>query len=104
MLRKLGESSFSIRTTVDNSRKINIRVLPIFSIELHKKDIEVLEKIKEFFGVGSIIYRTRKDVTTVIYSVQDYDSLVSKIIPHFLNYPLITQKQIDFQRNSWINK
>nr|QBG64933.1 LAGLIDADG endonuclease [Cordyceps cicadae]QZM06837.1 hypothetical protein [Cordyceps chanhua] len=91
-----GESSFSIRTTVDNSRKINIRVLPIFSIELHKKDIEVLEKIKEFFGVGSIIYRTRKDVTTVIYSVQDYDSLVSKIIPHFLNYPLITQKQIDF--------
>lgn len=37
-----GEGSFSIRTTIDNSRKINVRVLPIFSIELHKKDIEVL--------------------------------------------------------------
>nr|UYL26215.1 LAGLIDADG endonuclease [Cordyceps militaris] len=91
-----GESSFSIRTTVDNSRKINIRVLPIFSIELHKKDVEVLQKIKEFFGAGSIIFRTRDGVTTVIYSVQDYDSLVSKIIPHFVNYPLITQKQRDF--------
>lgn len=41
---------------------------PIFSIEIHKSDLILLEKIKLFFGVGNIV--NRKNRSTVIYSVQ----------------------------------
>ena len=56
----------------------------------------MLEQIKCFFGVGSIIFRERNNKTSAVYSVQNYNDIVLKIIPHFLNYPLITQKQKDF--------
>jgi hypothetical protein len=63
---------------------------------LHIRDIEVLYKIKEFFKVGSIIVRIRNGKSTGIYSVQSVKDLVTVIIPHFIKYPLITQKQADF--------
>nr|QDG01225.1 cytochrome c oxidase subunit 3 [Scytalidium sp.] len=91
-----AESSFIIRIAKDKSRLFGIRVLPIFSIELHIRDIEVLHKIRDFFNVGSVIIRNREGKSTGIYSVQSVKDLTNVIIPHFLNYPLITQKQADF--------
>lgn len=91
-----AESSFSIRIGKDKSRLLGIRVLPVYSIELHIRDIKVLHKIKEYFNVGTVIVRIRNGKSTGIYSVQSINDLVTVIIPHFLKYPLITQKQADF--------
>lgn len=91
-----AESSFVVRIAKDNTRKFGVRILPIFTIELHIRDIEVLYSIKEFFKVGSVKLRVRDGKSTGIYTVQSIKDLVTVIIPHFTKYPLLTQKQADF--------
>jgi len=44
-----AESSFSIRITKDKKRKVAWRVSPIFSIELHKRDLLILKRLQIFF-------------------------------------------------------
>lgn len=90
-----GESSFVIRITKDDTRKQCWRIKPIFSIELHKKDLNILKKIQKYFGVGNIIFRGRNN--NAIYSVQSIKDINNVIIAHFIKYPLLTQKQIDFE-------
>ena len=91
-----AESTFSIKIAKDSSRFMDLRILPVFAIELHIRDLEVLKKIKEFFDVGSVTVRTRNGKPTGIYSVQSLKDLTEVIIPHFKEYHLLTQKQADF--------
>lgn len=88
-----AESSFSLRIAKNSSRKSGWRVLPIFIIELDSKDIILLKRMQEFFGVG--IVSIRKNGMAVYY-VQSFSDLTHVIIPHFKNYPFLTQKKADF--------
>ena len=91
-----AESTFSVKIAKDEFRLMGLRILPVFAIELHIRDLEVLKKIKEFFDVGSVTVRIRNGKSTGIYSVQSLKALTEVIIPHFNEYPLLTQKQADF--------
>ena len=91
-----AESSFSVKVGKDVTRKHNIRIVPVFIIELHNRDIALLNMIRDFFGLGTIITRVRRGKPTAIYSVQSLKSLSEVIIPHFKQYPLLTQKKADF--------
>jgi len=62
-----AESTFSIRIGKDKSRLLGISILPVYSIELHIRDIEVLHKIRWFFNAGSVIVRIRDGKSTGIY-------------------------------------
>jgi hypothetical protein len=75
---------------------MGLRILPVFAIELHIRDLKALKNIKNFFCVGSITVRTRNGKPTGIYSVQSLKDLTEVIIPHFKEYQLLTQKQADF--------
>jgi len=44
-----AESTFSIRIFKDKNRKFGWRISPIFSIELHNKDLLLLKRIQAFF-------------------------------------------------------
>jgi hypothetical protein len=74
--------------------KVNLdNIQPFFQIGLHIKDLEVLKIIKKFFGdVGSITYEN----DSVKYRVSSLNDILTKIIPHFDKYPLITQKLGDY--------
>jgi hypothetical protein len=63
-------------------------------LKLHIRDLDILIRIKSFFkNVGNIhIYKT-----FTVYRVQNKKDLINVIIPHFNNYPLITEKQNDFK-------
>ncbi len=87
-----AESSFVIKIS-KRIRKFPWNIIPTFTIELHERDISLLIKIKEYFGVGTIIKRVRNGKYSAIYLVQSLNDLVKKIIPHFKNYPMLTQKQ-----------
>jgi hypothetical protein len=89
-----GEGSFSVRFTKNSQRKSGWRVSPVFAIELHVRDLKLLERIQAFFGVG--IVTVRKTRNTAVYTVQSFNDLTDIIIPHFDKYPLISQKQADF--------
>ncbi len=89
-----GESSFIISITKRSSYKTSWGIHPIFKIELHKRDLALLEKIKTFFGVGNItISNTRDSATFAVSSVKEINKV---IIPHFDKYKLVTNKQVDY--------
>lgn len=88
-----AEASFSIRITRDKNRKTGWRISPIFSIELHNRDILLLKRIWAFFNVGTFTEQKNGKVT---YYVQSFADLTKVIIPHFNKYPLLTQKKAYF--------
>ena len=61
-----AESTFSVKIAKDTSRLMGLRILPVFAIELHIRDLEVLKKIQEFFNVGSVT------VTTLMVNPLEY--------------------------------
>lgn len=85
-----AEYSFFIRITKDKNRKTGWRVSPIFIIELNNKDILLLKRVRDFFGVGSF---TERKNGNVVYYLQSFANLTEIIIPHFNKYPLLTKKE-----------
>jgi len=84
-----AEGTFTI--IIDNPS--NWRVQAKFQIGLHVRDLDLLLQIQKFFkGIGSI----GKSNNMVFYSVSGLKDLITVIIPHFLKYPLLTQKAVDF--------
>lgn len=89
-----GEGSFSISFSKRAKFSLGIEVRPSFSISQNKRSLEILNKIHSFFKVGSIRY-SRSD-QTYKYEVRSLSDLSLKIIPHFQNFPLMTNKHKDF--------
>jgi hypothetical protein len=89
-----SESSFSLKVSKKSTAKSGWSVIPAFQIELHSRDIILLRKIKDYFGLG--IISERLDRNTIVYSVKSTRDIVKVIIPHFDKYPLITQKRADY--------
>ena len=87
-----GEGSFSVTFIKDKSYKSGWQIKTSFSIGLHKKDLALLEEIKNHFGVGGI---SKKGVNGIQYYVNSPKDLLV-IENHLNNYPLLTQKQVDF--------
>lgn len=87
-----AEGCFSV--IIEKSGIEKWRVRTSFEINLHIKDVDILYKFKSFFGVGAIYLRTNKNIA--VYRVSNIEYLRDNIIPHFNDYPLITQKFIDF--------
>lgn len=77
---------FSVIVEVSNTKKVKIS----FEINLHEKDKDILYKIKTFFGVGDVYHRPDRKI--VRYRVTNVNKIKDHIIPHFLNYPLISKK------------
>jgi len=65
-------------------------------IELHSRDVNILEQIKDYFNdIHFMIYvnEKRKLTRLDIYSLKD----LAVLIKYFEKYPLITQKRVDFE-------
>jgi hypothetical protein len=87
-----AEGCFSIGIRPDAKLKTKWRVLPVFIIKLHKKDLIILEDIKKTLQVGKIRKSGEKSVQ---YVVESFKELVV-IVNHFDKYPLVTAKVSDF--------
>ena len=90
-----GEGTFYISIRKDNEYKLGWQIGAEFQIQLHKRDLNLLLQLQDFFsGTGSInISKTRDSVS---YSVKSIKNITNIIIPHFLKYKLLTQKAADF--------
>ena len=92
-----GEACFHISVLKNKNYKTGYAVLPIFSIQLHIKDHPLLEQIKNYFQVGTLLVKSNKTGNaTVIYSIQSIKDINNYIIPHFDKYPLLTKKRADY--------
>jgi hypothetical protein len=66
-----------------------------FEINLHIKDIAILHQIQAFFNCGIVSSRPNRNLA--VYRATRLSDLVGIIIPHFITYPLVSQKQLDFE-------
>lgn len=84
-----------IKLNSDNSVKLVRQIQLSFEISLHIKDIELVYKLKSFFGEAGTIFipSTRKDVRLKITALND---IFNFIIPHFRQYPLHGMKSLDY--------
>ena len=88
-----SEGTFTVMIDQNQKRTLGWRVQAKFQIGLHKRDLDLLLQLQQFFGgIGSI----GKSENMVFYSVSSVKDLTQTIIPHFLNYSLLTQKASDF--------
>lgn len=89
-----AEGSFMMIFSKSSESRYGYRIRPIFQIELHKKDINILKNIKKFFGdIGFITEGAKNSMAFRIRSLSD----LSKIISHFDKYPLKTKKRADYE-------
>lgn len=92
-----AESNFGCVVAKSDTIKLGWQVRSKFAIKLHKKDLNILEQIFKFFGVGKIYISG--DVA--LFEVTKLYDLTNVIIPHFKTYPLVTKKIIRFYLVLW---
>ncbi len=90
-----GEGCFCISFNKRSKLKNGIEVRPSFSLSQNKINLEILQKIQQYFRVGSIRYSKKDD--NFKYEVRSIKDLTSVIIPHFEKYPLLASKKADFE-------
>jgi hypothetical protein len=73
--------------------KFKVHFSLVFKIKMLKNEIKLLRMVKLFFGCGNI--RHNND-GTIDFEILDFLSLKNILIPHFLKYPLIGTKYLDF--------
>ena len=67
-----------------------------FSVSQNRDRAEVLYALQGHFGCGSI--RPDRSDKTLKWETRKLDELVGRIVPHFIRYPLLSAKQLDFER------
>ena len=84
-----GDSSFFVHITKTN------RVMVVYQIELHSRELPLLYKIQDFFGgVGNVQKSSTRSLAR--YSVVGISDLVNNVLPHFTNFELVGGKQPNF--------
>jgi hypothetical protein len=86
-----GESCFFINVRPRPARNKGYAIELLFKITLSSKDKLLLEKIKNFFGVGRLLFQG----SSVSYNVRSLEDL-QIIIDHFDKFPLISNKYSDY--------
>lgn len=89
-----AEGCFTVKIFKDAKAKLGWRVQLVFQIKLNARDFVILLRIKNYFNVGHV---RRVNDNIISYTVTNLKDLVKVIIPHFDNYPLLTQKWADYQ-------
>nr|YP_009690195.1 LAGLIDADG homing endonuclease [Porodaedalea pini]QEG56975.1 LAGLIDADG homing endonuclease [Porodaedalea pini] len=67
-----------------------------FYITQHCKDLDLMYLFCKFFNCGVVNVRSNSATPRCDFIVQDANSLLTKIIPHFDSYPMLNLKQKDF--------
>jgi hypothetical protein len=90
-----GDGGFSVYVTdfKNNSRK---RLSYRFYVTQHIKDLDLMKLFITFFNCGVLNIRSNPATPRCDFIVQDKNSILEKIIPHFESYPMLNLKQKDF--------
>lgn len=89
------EGCFYIIFAENKNYKTGWWVQPSFQIGFHIRDKDLLLQIKSFFNDTGSIYSINKG-KAMLHQVRNLNYITKVIIPHFEEYPLITQKHSDF--------
>ncbi len=90
-----GEGCFSISFSKRDKFLVGWETKPSFSVSQNEDRAQILFLMQKVFKTGFI----RRDYSdkTLKYEVRSLNDLINKIIPHFGKYPLLSDKQKDFE-------
>ena len=71
-------------------------VRPSLSVSQNGDRAEVLQLIQAYFGCGSI--RPDRSDRTLKWETRRLEDLLGRIVPHFESFPMLSGKQLDFER------
>lgn len=90
-----GEGCFHVSINPHKEMTTGFQVLPEFTVVQHKRDVQVLYALKEYFGCG--VVRTNHG-DRMAYRVRGIDHLLQIIIPFFMKHSLKTKKNVEFKK------
>nr|NP_861473.1 maturase [Kazachstania servazzii]CAD23428.1 maturase [Kazachstania servazzii] len=82
-----GDGTFNVYTNMENKK-----IIFTYKISLTNKNMELLYKIKEYLGIGTI----NMDKNMVSYLIRDKKDLMNIVMPIFDKYPLLTSKRFNY--------
>lgn len=91
-----GEGSFCVSVSPRPKLVAGWEIRPSFSVSQNFRSRGILFLLKEYFDCGSV--RESKSDRTWKYEVRSLDDLITKITPHFHQFPLKTAKKDDFEK------
>src|SRR6476620_9411316 len=95
-----GEGCFSVSIAPRASLAVGWEVRPSFSVSQNQDRAEVIHALQAYFGCGSI--RPDRSDKTLKWETRKLDDLVERVVPHFIRYPLLSAKQLDFERFAFV--
>lgn len=90
-----GEGCFHVSINLHKEMTAGYQVLPEFTVIQHKRDVQVLYALKEYFGCG--VVRTNHG-DRMAYRVRGIEHLLQIIIPFFIRHSLKTKKNVEFKK------
>ncbi|OQX26535.1 MAG: endonuclease [Desulfobacteraceae bacterium IS3] len=90
-----GEGCFHVSVNPHEDMKTGFQVLPEFTVVQHRRDVQVLHALKEYFGCG-VVRVNHGD--RMAYRVRGKQHLLERIVPFFVKHPLKTGKYVDFKK------
>ena len=91
-----GEGCFTVSISPRAKLLVGWEVRPSFSVSQNGDRAEVLYALQAYFGCGSI--RPDRSDKTLKWETRKLDDLVERVVPHFVRFPLLSGKQLDFER------
>ena len=91
-----GEGCFCVSINRSKRHKFGWEIRPSFSVSQNRDRSNVLELFRQHLQCGSI--RPDNSDKTLKFEVRSINDLASKVVHHFESYPLISEKQKDFQK------
>ena len=90
-----GEGCFHVGINPHKEMTAGYQVLPEFTVVQHKRDVQILHALKDYFGCG-VVRVNHGD--RMAYRVRSKKHLLERIVPFFIKHPLKTKKNVDFKK------
>src|SRR5262245_32651267 len=97
-----GEGSFHIAIQKSPSLTFGYQLLPEFHVSQSIERATVLELIKDVWKCGYIKPNFRNHDNNLVYVVRNRTHLLQIVIPFFRKYPLLSDKQKDFEKFAYV--
>ena len=91
-----GEGYFTVSISPRAKLLAGWEVRPSFSVSQNGDRAEVIHALQAYFGCGSI--RPDRSDKTLKWETRRLEDLLERVVPHFERYPLLSGKQLDFER------
>jgi hypothetical protein len=90
-----GEGCFHVGINANAEMTAGFQVLPEFTVVQHERDVQVLHALKAYFGCG-VVRVNHGD--RMAFRVRSKEHLLQNVVPFFIEHPLKTKKNVDFQK------